>query len=401
MNILLQLTASKIRHSEEAKGHFEASREYSRQWKRVRRLENDLGYSNFICELLPQRQKAEEKLDFLQDKNTFSGQGRKRRFCGKCSLSDILLNPRDDVKCSASNKGRGRELEEQHVPWTQPATQRAMLHGNIAQAREIPGYRLKTPAPDTLSGNFGAIDISVDRVRDRENAEATRLQRHNWRPDSRRKTEYDPQDDTPRPIGARCDKDNVSRSSSFCKSWKEQSGTIRFDTLLSEDSPHGCSLDLHPGPGPRSSEHTMIDLGGIVAIDSTTESCVLDDCALEEHKGARGGDQVASKVSKHKLIVVQAFPPRPHNRLMRTGTSRSLLSPKNPLSSNTVVAKVKQGLQSGEEKRPKVLLVGSGTFNPIHKLHIRRFFLARRYLEAERGVSVGFPMNLLIRVSPT
>lgn len=86
------------------------------------------------------------------------------------------------------------------------------------------------------------------------------------------------------------------------------------------------------------------------------------------------------------LAMVGSTSSRPKLRALRSGSCRSLLSPKNPLTSNTVVARVKQDLQNGDEKRPKVLLVGSGTFNPVHKLHIRRFYLARHFLEARHGV---------------
>lgn len=97
----------------------------------------------------------------------------------------------------------------------------------------------------------------------------------------------------------------------------------------------------------------------------------------------------SNRPRKLRVRVPAVGPPGQKLRTIRAVYCRSLVSPNNPLTSNTVVARVKKGLQSGCEKRPKVLLVGSGTFNPVHKLHIRRFYLARNFLEAHKGVSVG------------
>ena len=99
---------------------------------------------------------------------------------------------------------------------------------------------------------------------------------------------------------------------------------------------------------------------------------------------------------KLRVRVLEAAQPRKKLRTIRAVYCRSLVSPNNPLTSNTVVARVKQGLQSGCEKRPKVLLVGSGTFNPVHKLHIRRFYLARNFLEAHKGVSRSVACTFLM-----
>lgn len=34
--------------------------------------------------------------------------------------------------------------------------------------------------------------------------------------------------------------------------------------------------------------------------------------------------------------------------------------------------------------REKVILVGSGMYNPLHRLHLRMFYLARQFLEVRR-----------------
>lgn len=87
-------------------------------------------------------------------------------------------------------------------------------------------------------------------------------------------------------------------------------------------------------------------------------------------------------------FVVRTLPSGKKLRTSRAGRCRSLISPNNKVFSSTVVARVKLGFQNGDdEKRPKVLIVGSGTFNPIHKVHIRRFHLARNFLQVQKGVS--------------
>lgn len=143
------------------------------------------------------------------------------------------------------------------------------------------------------------------------------------------------------------------------------------------------------------------------AVDSTTNCyCPYDNTSVgqEQHfyHDGEGRETVNSKVvvradekargidnpRRLRVRVPAIVLPGQKLRTIRAGYCRSLVSPNNPLTSNTVVARVKQGLQSGCEKRPKVLLVGSGTFNPVHKLHIRRFYLARNFLETRKGVSV-------------
>ena len=45
-------------------------------------------------------------------------------------------------------------------------------------------------------------------------------------------------------------------------------------------------------------------------------------------------------------------------------------------------------LFSTETSRPKVILVGRGKYNPIHKMHLRHFVIARQYLEERTRFSV-------------
>ncbi|CAM9123895.1 unnamed protein product, partial [Choristocarpus tenellus] len=65
------------------------------------------------------------------------------------------------------------------------------------------------------------------------------------------------------------------------------------------------------------------------------------------------------------------------------------MSFQNSTKGSQALPKLKQGLdRSNAEVRPKALLVGSGTFNPVHKLHLRRFYLARHFLEEHVGMKV-------------
>lgn len=98
-------------------------------------------------------------------------------------------------------------------------------------------------------------------------------------------------------------------------------------------------------------------------------------------------------------FVVRTLPSGKKLRTSRAGRCRSLVSPNNKVFSSTVVARVKLGLQNGDDKkRPKVLIVGSGTFNPIHKVHIRRFHLARNFLQVQKGVSNINVVNVFLFV---
>lgn len=134
--------------------------------------------------------------------------------------------------------------------------------------------------------------------------------------------------------------------------------------------------------------------------ESDTNTCLTEDVAQDggnlsgfsEHAVDELSTINRTGVTTHQEGtepgVVDVPAPRHKPRVMHSGSSRSLLSPINPLSSSAVVERVKKGLHTGGGTRPKVLLVGSGTFNPVHKLHIRRFFLARKFLEGDMGVSL-------------
>lgn len=98
----------------------------------------------------------------------------------------------------------------------------------------------------------------------------------------------------------------------------------------------------------------------------------------------RGGGMMTYKSStERQVLVLRKSPPR----------HRPLLSPTNPLRTSIGVISLVNHAQGCENEKdrlrpvPKVMIVGSGTFNPVHKLHIRRFNLARDFLEDHKGVS--------------
>lgn len=111
----------------------------------------------------------------------------------------------------------------------------------------------------------------------------------------------------------------------------------------------------------------------------------------------RGGGMMTYESSTGRRVLVLRKSFSRH----RPGCCRPLLSPTNPLRTSTgVISLMKMNNAQGskyEKNRlhrlhsvPKVMIVGSGTFNPVHMLHIRRFNLARDFLEGHKGVSCHF-----------
>lgn len=141
--------------------------------------------------------------------------------------------------------------------------------------------------------------------------------------------------------------------------------------------------------GPECGDNRDVDSNGDVGMTP----CVVLEAAEGTSSKSFGAlsedlpDKFENRDSRR--LVVKSLPSGKKLRTVRAGRCRSLVSPNNPFTSNAVVARVKQGFKNGEdETRSKVLIVGSGTFNPVHKIHIRRFYLARNYLEMQKGASV-------------
>lgn len=66
--------------------------------------------------------------------------------------------------------------------------------------------------------------------------------------------------------------------------------------------------------------------------------------------------------------------------------SKGLISPIYPREQllpvlSQVMHKVAARLKSSPSGRRQVILVASGAYNPIHKLHLRMLYIARKYLE--------------------
>lgn len=367
----------KIRHQANSADDEAEQESTTRQWKRVKRLENDLGFSNLVRDLLPKNHtRGCGQVLSPGLSHDSSRHRRKRRLSAIRSLASI----EDSTPL--------RSPGEQSIPWTQPIGQKCTLgRGNLSHAGTVahdPCSDVERPSQATVG------EVGVTRV----------VSAQHFRIDRRA--------------------DGMAAHPSFpaVQKWTTPNyGSAAFGvecpshtTDLPDDGENCTSADCEyqrveapsarqVGDGGRQSQEKT---GLADPYRDTTGSCeeapdepVVDEPLLcrvlrSTGKGQLDGecDTPGSSESTNKSpVVVVGASSKPKLRVVRAGTSRSLLlSPKNPLSSSVIVAKVKEGLRKGGELRPKVLLVGSGTFNPVHKLHIRRFHLARAFLEADLGV---------------
>lgn len=338
-----------------------------RLWKIVRHIESNLGYSNLAFEGFPRRHNkahgartGQWQADSFEPpshhrKRRMPTEGVPARVQGSAPQRD-LLNSRSVPVISLPSE------EHSTPPRTQPISQHDVGRGTLPRLSEPPqdsetNRALERAQDDSMAGNAGAAET----VGDRRHSEARRQ-----------------------------------------------------SSLSSDQGPRGVS------PGLQSNENRV---NFPVQTQALTERDFADDreadsagagrtapCKVEElGEGAVGaafdarasdapGDlDITPKVAEsqqQRSFVVRTLPSGKKLRAVRAGRCRSLVSPNNKVFSSTVVARVKQGLQNGDdEKRPKVLIVGSGTFNPIHKIHIRRFYLARKFLQVQKGVSGISPIH--------
>lgn len=347
----------------------------TRQWKRVKRLENDLGFSNLVRDLLPKNHTRGYGQVLSGHSYDSPRHRRKRRLSAVRSLATI------------QGATPIRSPEEQSIPWTQPIGQKCTLgRGNLPHTGTVqhdPCCDVERPSPATV-GEVGAPRVvSAQHFRSDERSDGIAI--HPSFPAVQQWTttqygsgafgiEFHSHSELP--------DDGENCALADCKYQRMEAPSAR-----------------QVGGGRRQSQEKT---GLAEAYRDTAASCEksLDDLVVDEPPLCRvlrstGKDQLNGECGSHgssestnnSPVVVVGASSKPKLRVVRAGSSRSLLlSPKNPLSSNAVVARVKEGLRKGGELRPKVLLVGSGTFNPVHKLHIRRFHLARAFLEADLGV---------------
>lgn len=331
--------------------------EDERLWKRVRTLESSLGYSNLAFEGCPNGLPAEGATNPLLQAEHFEPlrQHRKRRLPIVGLPSRVLGSAlQAEFVNSRSVPALSPPPEEQSLlPWTQPAnsSRTAMMHQNLPR---LPGlsHEAESSLDPEASGGIDEIATLGGRM-------------------------------LPEP----CEDPAYSREE--CEGGQLLKGQDPGEVLSprhlrdlrrSERCISGQVLTL---PGPESS-----DAG---RVDSNAGACALRCAGLPAADAASTNFGAVSETmgNESRRLVAKSIPSRQKLRTVRAGRCRSLVSPNNPFTSNKVVARVKQGLKNGtDEKRPKVLIVGSGTFNPVHKIHIRRFYLARKFLETHKGVSV-------------
>ncbi|KAJ5067156.1 nicotinamide/nicotinic acid mononucleotide adenylyltransferase 2 [Anaeramoeba ignava] len=54
----------------------------------------------------------------------------------------------------------------------------------------------------------------------------------------------------------------------------------------------------------------------------------------------------------------------------------------------TPTKKLKEILEKKDEKNRKIVLISTGSYNPVHKMHIKTFAIAKKYLEEKHGLDV-------------
>lgn len=360
----------------------------TRQWKRVKRLENNLGFSNLVSELLPSGRNLERERHTLyctDGEQTYS-QRRKRRLSALGTLNRIRGSTPQPIAAIPSPTN-----EEQSLRWTQPVGQQhSILRGNLPRM----GRPLCEPAsrvePIELSSNR-AVDahLSAQQLGDSRGKSSQEPTTGSTRPGDfaclQASGEWTPCQTFEIPLSFPRQKHESINTSAVGISL-DAKFTIQVDAPLKRHScDEGQSQTLGAGGGGGGVPPSCRDVQTkqrLIGRNSNLEQvgCIEGDKSdiTSTKEGTRGS-------ARPRVIVVQRA-----SRLklctMWSGSSRSL-TPKNSLYSSTPVAQVNEDLQRGGEQRPKALLVSSGTFNPVHKLHIRRFHLAKDFLEAELGVS--------------
>lgn len=342
----------------------------ARRWKRVRTLESSLGYSN---------------LAFQGDRSTFSqdvhgavnpkvptnglesaNHHRKRR------LPSVGRSPSVHGSTPPREFGVSRSVpallpsEEQSAPsWEQPAA----IWGRASLPR-LPGTRQEAQSNRSLKGpqESSMVETTGCDVARKPSMDSSL----SWREELIGQPSHGFLQHAERTVLS------PERSSKSHRS--------RFVSPLQASVPNG----------PECGDNRGVDSNG----DVGTAPCAVLEAAEGTSSKSFGAlstdlprnrdilpDNFESRDSRR--LVVKSLPSGKKLRTVRAGRCRSLVSPNNPFTSNAVVARVKQGFKNGEdETRSKVLIVGSGTFNPVHKIHIRRFYLARNYLEMHKGASV-------------
>lgn len=347
----------------------------NRLWKRVRHIESNLGYSNLAFEGFPSRGHNNKRSnehgarDHRWQADIFDppNHHRKRRIPrGGVSSRDRGSAPQRDLLNSRSVPALSLPTEDHSTPpWTQPVSQRDVGRGSLPRLPEPPqetesSRDLGGAQENNTNGNLAAAETVGDRGHAK--ARQSSIGSDNG-------------------VGGGLSPGRRSRVTRV-------NFPARTQRLIERDCVDERVGDSVGGVRTPPCEVVEGDVGAAfdAAFDAKASDSLTD---LDMTPKAVEGEQQES-------FVLRTLPSGKKLRAIRAGRCRSLVSPNNKVFSKTVVARVKQGLQNGhDEKRPKVLIVGSGTFNPIHKIHIRRFCLARNFLQVQKGVSGEYPYLLL------
>lgn len=329
-----------------------------RLWKRVRHLESNLGYSNLAFEGFPSRHNNVHRARNRQwQADIFDppSHNRKRRMPRVGASSRVQGSaPQRELLNSRSVPALSLPSDEHSTPpWTQPISQHDVGRGSLPQLPGPPQESEKNRALEGAQGNCMAVNLGVaETVGGRRHVEA--------------------------------------RESSLSSDKGPQGGSS--PGRPSNESRVGFPGQTKASPERDRADNREVDLVGGVRIPP----CEVAEGAIGDGFDAIAGDALsdlditpkAVQSQEQQSFVIRTLPSGKKLRAVRAGRCRSLVSPNKKVFSSTVVARVKQGLRNGDdENRPKVLIVGSGTFNPIHKIHIRRFYLARNFLQVQKGVS--------------
>ncbi|CAM9855223.1 unnamed protein product [Pylaiella littoralis] len=338
----------------------ECGTEDARLWKRVRTLESSLGYSNLAIEGFLSRQSLQRERSRHWQANSFDPctRYRKRRIPTAGPSTAHGSSPPIDLLNNKSTPALSLPPEEPSAPpWKQLASQcTATGHRSLPR---LPGSPKETESNRALE-------------RSRENSTTAKLGPEKNMDGQRLMTIRQSQHigvDSPR---------NRTLPERLSKAHRHMSYLVQDQPLVGPDGVHGREADSEWDVSTRAYD-----------VSDAVEGVAGVALIAQEAGEVPSDSQTDEQPQEPRSFNVRTLPSARKLRTARTGRCRSLVSPNNKVFSSTVVAQVKLGLQDGDGgKRPKVLIVGSGTFNPIHKVHIRRFHLARNFLQVQKGMRV-------------
>ncbi|CAM9345284.1 unnamed protein product [Ectocarpus sp. 12 AP-2014] len=341
----------------------------ARRWKRVRTLESSLGYSNLAFQ--GDRKKFSQDVHGAVNPKLPTDGFESAHHHRKRRLPSVGRSPSVQGSTPLREFGVSRSVpallpsEEQSTPsWEQPA---AILGcGNLPQ---LPGTRQEVQSNRSLEGpqENSMIETTGNGVVRKPSMDSSL----SWK------------------------EELIGQPSHGFLQHTERTVLSPERSSKSHRSRVFSPLQASVPSGPECGDNRDVDSNGgvgmtpCVVLEAAEGTSRKSFSALSKHL-PRNRDMLPDDFENRdsQRLVVKSLPSGKKLRTVRAGRCRSLVSPNNPFTSNAVVARVKQGFKNGEdETRSKVLIVGSGTFNPVHKIHIRRFYLARNYLEMQKGAS--------------